>query len=106
VELDYDLREIAVLEEETGFAGTLVQIEQDRVQAGVDPRVTELQAELTAAQVDEKRIHLLGDAEAMRQKLAHLTGLPAIGLTSVSASIPPPPNGRCAGQCRRRGSAE
>jgi outer membrane protein TolC len=91
VELDYDLREITVLEEETGYAGTLVQIEQDRVQAGVDPRVAELQAELTAAQVDEKRIHLLGDAEAMRQKLAHLTGLPAIGLTSVSASIPPPP---------------
>ena len=27
----------------------------------------------------------------MRQKLAHLTGLPATGLTTVSASIPPPP---------------
>ncbi|MGA9982723.1 MAG: TolC family protein [Acidobacteriaceae bacterium] len=91
VELDYDLREIAVLDEENGYAGTLVQIEQDRVQAGVDPRVTELQAELTAAQVEQKRIHLEGDAEAMRQKIAHLTGLPPTGLTTVSASIPSAP---------------
>lgn len=91
VELDYDLKEIAALEQEIGYAESLVEIEQDRVQAGVDPRMDQLQAELTAAQVDEKRIHLENDANAMRQKLAHLTGLPATGLTTVSASIPPAP---------------
>ncbi len=97
VELDYDLREIAALDEEHAWAEGLVQTEQDRVAAGVDPRVSELQAELTAAEVDEKRIQLENDADAMRQKLAHLTGLPAIGLTTVSASIPPPPAATIAG---------
>jgi outer membrane protein TolC len=92
VELDYDLKEIAALEEENGYAESLVQIEQERVQAGVDPRMDELQAELTAAQVDEKRIHLENDADAMRQKLSHLTGLAATGLSTVSASIPPAPS--------------
>jgi outer membrane protein TolC len=91
VELDHDLREIAALEEENGYAGSLVQIEQERVQAGVDAHLTQLQAELTAAQVEEKRIQLENDAEAMRQKIAHLTGLPANGLTTVSNSIPSPP---------------
>lgn len=98
VELDYDLKEIAALQQENGYAESLVQIEQDRVQAGVDPRIDELQAELTAAQVDEKRIHLDNDADGMRQKLAHLTGLPATGLTTVSASIPPAPGTDAAAQ--------
>jgi outer membrane protein TolC len=97
VELDYDLKEIAALDEENGYAGMLVQIEQDRVQAGIDAKMNELQAELTAAQVDQKRIHLESDADAMRQKLAHLTGLPANGLTTVSASIPPSPSANALG---------
>lgn len=92
VELDHDLKEIAALEEENGYAESLVRIEQDRVQAGVDPRISELQAELTAAQIDEKRIHLENDADAMRQKIGHLTGLPATGLTTLSSSIPPAPS--------------
>lgn len=91
VQLDSDLKEISALDEEKGYAGTLVQLEQDRVGAGVDPKMNQLEAELTAAQVDQKRIHLDSDAEAMRQKLAHLTGLPAIDLGTVSSSIPPAP---------------
>jgi len=91
VELDYDLKAIAALEEENGYAGSLVQIEQERVQAGVDARRSQLEAELTAAQVEEKRFHLENDAEAMRQKLAHLTGLPALGLTTINNSIPAAP---------------
>jgi outer membrane protein TolC len=91
VQLDCDLKEIASLEQEGGYAASLLQIEQDRVQAGVDPHMSELQAQLTAAQVDEKRIQLENDADAMRQKLAHLTGLPAAGIQTVSASIPATP---------------
>ncbi len=91
IELDYDLKEIAALDEENTWAGALAETERQRVAAGVDARTAELDAELTAAQVDEKRIHLENDADAMRQKLGHLTGLPAIGLTTVSASIPPTP---------------
>lgn len=91
IELDHDLREIAALNEEKQHAEGLVQIEQQRVMAGVDPRTEELHAELTSAQVDEKRIHLQNDADEMRQKLGHLTGLPDIGLTTDSSSVPPPP---------------
>jgi outer membrane protein TolC len=92
VELDSDLKQMAALQEESAHAQSLVQIEQDRVTAGVDPRMTELDAELTSAKVDEKRIQLQSDAETMRQKLAHLTGLPATGLDTVSASIPASPS--------------
>lgn len=91
VELNHDLAEIAALDEEKAFAGSLVSIEEDRVLAGVDPRVDQLQAELTAAEIDEKRIHLQNDADEMRQKLAHLTGLPAEGLTTIGSSIPAAP---------------
>lgn len=91
LELNHDIEEIAALDEEKSYADSLVSLEQDRVQAGVDPRISELQAELTAAQVDEKRVHLQNDADEMRQKLAHLTGLPADGLTAVSTSIPAVP---------------
>lgn len=92
VELDHDLEEITALDEERNAAGQLTQIEQQRVTAGVDPRSAELQAELTAAQVDEKRIHLENDADEMRQRLEDLTGLPADGLTTISTSIPAPPS--------------
>ncbi|HEX3663468.1 MAG TPA: TolC family protein [Acidobacteriaceae bacterium] len=89
VQLNHDLAEIAALDEEKGYADSLVQVEGDRVRAGVDPQVSELQAELTSAQVDEKRIHLENDADDMRQKIGDLTGLPAEGLTTKSASVPP-----------------
>jgi outer membrane protein TolC len=91
IELDYDLKEIAALDQEKGDTDQLVQIERQRVAAGVDSRSAQLQAELTAAQVDEKRIHLRNDADEMRQKLGNLTGLPAEGLTTVSSSVPAPP---------------
>lgn len=92
VELDHDLSEIAALDEEKSWADGLVQIEEQRVSAGVDPRTAELRAELTAAQVDAKRVHLQNDAADMQQKLAHLTGLPAEGLTTVTSSVPPAPS--------------
>ena len=92
VQLDKDLREIAALDEEKGFAEKLVEIEQQRLQAGVDGRMELTRAELTSAQVDEKRLHLEDDAIQMRQKLAHLTGLPASGLTTDAKSIPADPD--------------
>ena len=91
VELDHDLAEIAALNQEKAYAGALVSVEQDRVAAGVDPRVDQLQVELTVAEIDEKRIHLENDADEMRQKLAHLTGLPGEGLTTIDSSIPAAP---------------
>lgn len=91
IELDHDRKEIASLDQEKQAADQLAQMEQQRVTAGVDPRTAELQAELTAAQVDEKSIHLQNDADEMRQKIGDLTGLPPEGLDTVSSSIPAPP---------------
>lgn len=91
VQLDSDLKEMTALDAESGYAETLLQLERDRVGAGVDPKMSELEAELTAAQVEQKRVQLQNDAEAMRQKLAHLTGLPAEGLNTVAESIPAAP---------------
>jgi outer membrane protein TolC len=97
VQLDSDLKELEALQQQGSYAETLVQLEQDRVNAGVDPRMTDLEAQLTAAQVDQRRAQLENDVDAMRQKLAHLTGLPAAGLTTVSASIPSAPLAGTAG---------
>lgn len=91
VQLDHDLREIAALNEEKDLAERLVSIEQQRLQAGVDGRMELTKAELTSAQVDEKRLHLEDDAELARQKLAHLSGLPAANFTPESTSIPSDP---------------
>lgn len=92
VELNHDLSMIAALNQEKDAADQLTHIEQQRVLAGVDPRVAELQAELTGAQVDEKRVHYENDADEMRQKLGNLTGLPSTGLATVSSSIPQAPD--------------
>lgn len=92
VQLDHDVQELAALDEEKAYAEKLVTIEQDRLQAGVDPRMDVIRAELTAAQVDLKHIHLQDDADLLRQKLAHLTGLPVSSFQTDSASIPPSPN--------------
>jgi outer membrane protein TolC len=91
VQLDHDLREIAALEQEKDYADALTEMEQQRVAAGVDATMDSLRAQLTAAQVEERRIHLENDANDMRLKLSHLAGVPATGLNTVSTSIPPPP---------------
>ncbi|HEX4038219.1 MAG TPA: TolC family protein [Acidobacteriaceae bacterium] len=91
VQLDHDLREMAALDEEKAYAENLVNMEQERVNAGVDASVATLRAQLTAAQVDEKHIQLENDANDMRLKISHLTGLPAVGFTTISGSIPPQP---------------
>ncbi len=91
VQLDNDLKEIAALDEEKGFAEKLVDIEQERLRAGVDGRMELTKAELTSAQVDQKRLHIEDDANLLREKIAHLTGLPAINFTPDSKSIPADP---------------
>jgi outer membrane protein TolC len=86
--LDKTQQTLAALDQEKEYANKLVSIEQDRVLAGVESRMELTRAQLIAAQIDLKRIHLLNDAETVRQQLAHLTGLPAISFTTNSNSIP------------------
>jgi outer membrane protein TolC len=65
-----------------------VTIEQERAEAGVDPLSDLLQAQLTAAQLKLKRLHLETRAAHIAKQLAVLTGLPAGSITPDHASIP------------------
>ena len=92
IQLDYDVRQLAALDQEKGYAERLATIERERLLAGVDGRIEVTRAELTAAQVDQKLLRLEDDANELRQKLAHLTGLPAASFVTDSKSIPASPN--------------
>ena len=91
IQLDSDNRQLAALAQEREYAEKLAAIERDRLLAGIDGRMEVTKAELTAAQVDEKRLHLEDDASQLQQKLAHLTGLPASSFVTDSKSIPASP---------------
>jgi len=92
IQLDSDTRQLAALDEERGYAERLATIERERLLAGMDGRMEVTKAELTAAQVEEKRLHLEDDANQQRQKLAHFTGLPSSSFVTDPKSIPPSPD--------------
>lgn len=92
IQLDSNSRQLEALNEEKGYAERLASIERDRLLAGVDGRIEVTRAELTAALADLKRLQLEDDANQLRQKLAHLTGLPASSFVTDSKSIPAAPD--------------
>jgi outer membrane protein TolC len=86
--LDRDQQKISALNDESAYAGRLVTIVQDRLDAGQDNAIAFTTSKLTAAQIRLARLNTEDDAEADRQHLASLTGLPAQGLGTISSSIP------------------
>ena len=58
IELDTVNRELEAAQQQQAFAERLVTIEQQRAEAGVDSFIVILQAQLTAAQLKLKRLHL------------------------------------------------
>lgn len=88
IELDTVERKLEAARQQEGFAGRLVSIEQERSEAGVDPLSELLQAQLTAAQLKLKRLHLETQAGTIAKQLAELTGLPAGSITPDPSSIP------------------
>jgi len=92
IQLDYDGRAIAVLDDENGAASRLAIIEQQRLDAGVGTREDLLRARLVSAQLRLKRLHIQDDVEMLRQRLSHLTGMPAESFVSVPTSIPAMPD--------------
>ena len=88
IELETVNRELDAVRQQEAFAGRLVGIEQQRADAGVDPLSELLQAQLTAAQLKLKRLHLETRAGTLNKQLAVLTGLPAGSITTDSSSIP------------------
>lgn len=88
IELDSVSQELAVVKQQEAFAARLVDIEQQRAEAGVDPLSELLQAKLTAAQLKLKRLHLETRAETLSHQLSALSGLPAASIVTDHASIP------------------
>jgi outer membrane protein TolC len=91
IQLDKAQQTLSALDQEKQFAARLVSIEEDRVVAGVESRVELTKAKISAAQIDLKAIHLQNEADLLRERLAHLTGLPASGFITNTSSIPATP---------------
>jgi len=88
IELDAVKQELEASQQQEFFADRLVTIEQERAEAGVDPLSDLLQAQLTAAQLKLKRLHLETRTATLSKQLATLTGLPVGSITPDHASIP------------------
>ena len=84
-------QQVRALNEEHELAGRLASIEQSRVDAGVETRMSATRAQLTAAQSDLKRLDLIAQAAVVRERLANLTGLPASAIETAPESIPEAP---------------
>jgi outer membrane protein TolC len=88
IELDIVDRELDAARQQETFAGRLLNIEQERTEAGVDPLSELLQARLDAAQLKLKRLHLETREGTLSKQIAVLTGLPVGSITPDRASIP------------------
>lgn len=88
IELDTVHRELDAARQQEDYAAKLVEIEQQRSEAGVDPLSDYLQARLTAAQIKLQRLHLETRAGVLAEQLSTLTGLPADTILPVHDSIP------------------
>ncbi|WP_420236393.1 TolC family protein [Telmatobacter bradus] len=91
VELDAIEMEQTVSQQQEEYAQHMVQIEQERAEAGVDSTSAVLEVRLTAAEIRMRRIQLESRASALRTQLAELTGM-ALELIKVQHdSIPDVP---------------
>ncbi len=88
LELDTDTSELVAVHQQEQDAARLVDIEQQRTEAGVDPLSEFLQARLTAAQIRLKRLQLEARIAELNTQLAALTGLPPASILPAHASIP------------------
>jgi outer membrane protein TolC len=88
IELDAVDQELNGVHQQEQFSAHLVDIEQQRTEAGVDALGELLHARLTAAQMKLKRLHLESREAVLEKQLAILTGLPDGSISIDHASIP------------------
>ncbi len=88
IELDTVEREMEAAQAQEDFASKMVEIEQQRAEAGVDSQRDWLEAQLAAANVRLARLHLETRAATMSKQLSELTGLPVGSILPDHASIP------------------
>jgi outer membrane protein TolC len=91
VELDTVNQELAAAKQQEQFATRLVDIEQQRAEAGVSSVNDLLHDRLTAAEVKLARIHLESRSARLSKQLATVTGLPLGSISPDHASIPEVP---------------
>lgn len=88
VALDRDMQRQKALSDEAGYGAKLIEIIQERLNAGQDTPIDLTGAQLSAAQIKLSRLRTDDDTANDRAHLARLVGLPAEGLSIVSESIP------------------
>jgi outer membrane protein TolC len=88
IELDTVTSELEAAQAQEQSATKLVDIEQQRTDAGVDALSELLQAKLTAAELKLRHLHLESRAATLSEQLSVLTGLPVGSISPDHASIP------------------
>jgi outer membrane protein TolC len=88
IELDTVERELEVVHQQESYADRLVSVVQERSEAGIDPLSELLQAQLTAAELKLKRLHLETRAATLSKELSVLAGMPVGSIEPEHASIP------------------
>lgn len=76
------------LRQEKDDAAQAEQIVDQRIQAGVDSELTRSKARLTSARVRLRLAQAQGAIDVLRDKLSHLTGLPAASIEADADSVP------------------
>lgn len=79
------------LGEEQENALTMEQIVDERIQEGVDKPLARNQAKLITARVRLRMAEAQGAMDVLRNRLSHLTGLPAASIETAPDSVPPLP---------------
>ena len=88
--LQHDQQREAVIRQQAEYAGALVTIVQQRLDAGQDTQISLTQAKLTAAQFRLALLRAQDDTTNDRAKLARMLGLPENGL-SLDSNFPEKP---------------
>jgi outer membrane protein TolC len=86
--LDYATERNSVLKQSLGYADKLVEVTNDRISLGVDPKVELPKSHRTATQIRLQQLQVQDDIAANRQHLSQLTGLPSTSITTDRTSVP------------------
>jgi outer membrane protein TolC len=87
-DLDRHLAALDLLQSEQDSAARALSIAQQRIQSGLEPAVEETRAKLNLARVHLKYTQVVGETDALRLRLSQLTGVSAVGLSTISDSLP------------------
>jgi len=91
VELDMALRKLKTLGDAAQAAHRAQFITSERLKEGLDSQLDLKKAQLNIAKVNMRVAEAQTAADVARQRLARLTGLPAVSIETVSSSIPASP---------------